>query len=71
MNITLICCEVQSGVPQGTALGPGLYCSLFTYVNDINCGISYKLQLFADDCILYYTINSQNDYLYLQSDLDS
>ena len=41
------------------------------YVNDINCGISYKLQLFADDCFLYFTINSQNDHLYLQSDLDS
>ena len=40
------------------------------YINDINCGISSKLQLFADDCILYRTINGQNDHFHLQTDLD-
>ena len=59
--------EVQSGVPQGTVLGPLIF---LLYINDINSSVSSKLRLFADDCILYCTINSYNDNLYLQSDLD-
>ena len=59
--------EVQSGVPQGTVLGPLIF---LLYINDINSGVSSKLRLFADDCILYRTIISQDDNLCLQSDLD-
>ena len=59
--------EVQSGVPQGTVLGPLIF---LLYINDINSGVSSKLRLFADDCILYRTIISQDDNLHLQSDLD-
>ena len=40
------------------------------YINDINCGISSKLRLFTDDCILYCTINGQNDHFHLQADLN-
>ena len=40
------------------------------YINDIKCGISSHLKLFADDCILYRTINSQQDQLLLQHDLN-
>ena len=59
--------KVQSGIPQGTVLGPLMF---LLYINDINFGISTKLQLFADDCILYCTINSPNDNnLNLQSNL--
>ena len=57
----------QSGVPQETVLGSLL---LLLYIDDINSGVSSKLRLFADDCILYHTINSPNDNLNLQSDLD-
>ena len=59
--------QVQSGVPQGTVLGPLMF---LLYINDINCGISSKLRLFADDCILYRSINDQNDHFHLQTDLD-
>ena len=59
--------QVQSGVPQGTVLGPLMF---LLYINDINCGISSKLRLFADDCILYRSINDQNDHFHLQIDLD-
>ena len=52
--------QVQSGVPQGTVLGPLMF---LLYINDIKCGISSHLKLFADDCILYRTINSQQDQL--------
>jgi len=59
--------QVLSGVPQGTVLGPLMF---LLYINDINCGISSQLQLFADDCILYHTINNEQDKLLLQHDLN-
>lgn len=59
--------QVQSGVPQGTVLGPLMF---LLYINDIKYGISSHLKLFADDCILYRTINNQQDHLLLQHDLN-
>ena len=55
---------MRSGVSQETVLGPLLY------INDIGQGISSKIKLFADDCLLYREINSIDDALVLQSDLD-
>lgn len=57
---------VESGVPQGTVLGPLLF---LLYVNDIGEGITSNIRLFADDCILYRCINDSNDVEALQSDL--
>ena len=39
------------------------------YINDINNNISSSLRLFADDCIIYRTIKSEQDHLQLQQDL--
>jgi len=50
---------VQSGVPQGTVLGPLMF---LLYINDIADVLSSSLRLFADDCLLYRTINSEEDY---------
>ena len=58
---------VQSGVPQGTVLGPLMF---LLYINDIADGLSSPLRLFADDCLLYRTINSEEDVIQLQNDLD-
>ena len=58
-------CPVKSGVPQGTVLGPLL---LLLYINDI--GLNSKVRLFADDCLVYREINSQQDCDTLQQDLD-
>jgi len=60
---------VLSGVPQGTVLGPLLF---LIYINDISDHLSQgtEIRLFADDSLLYRTINSPEDAVTLQKDLD-
>ena len=60
--------EVTSGVPQGSVLGPMLF---LLYINDINKAITSQNKLFADDCVLYRNIHSQNDQVILKNDLDT
>ena len=62
--------NVQSGVPQGTVLGPLFF---LVYINDISKGLSKgtKLNLFADDSLLYRIIRSAEDILILQKDLNT
>lgn len=58
---------VNSGVPQGTVLGP--LCFLL-YINDMGNNISSNLKLFADDTLLYGLVHDANDAISLQQDLD-
>jgi hypothetical protein len=58
---------VDSGVPQGSALGPSLF---LYYINDIATGLDSTIRLFVDDTIAYLVIKSNNDALTLQRDLD-
>ena len=53
--------RVISGVPQGTVLGPVMF---LLYINNINNNISSSLRLFADDCIIYRIIKSEQDHLH-------
>ena len=62
--------SVKSGVPQGTVLGPLFF---LVYINDISKGLTpgTKIRLFADDSLLYRTINSPHDSATLQKDLNT
>ena len=60
--------DVISGVPQGTVLGPLLFS---VHINDIIQDITSEIRLFADDCVCYRTINSEEDCLDLQKDIDN
>ena len=58
--------RVESGVPQGTVLGPLLF---LLYINDIGDKISSEIRLFADDCIVFRPINNEVDSIELQKDI--
>jgi len=58
--------KVTSGVPQGTVLGPLMF---LLFINDFHENIDSTLRLFADNALLYQTINSVNDCAILQNDI--
>ena len=59
-------CQVLSGVPQGSVLGPILF---VIYINDIADSVTIKLLKFADDTKIYYKVNSADCIDSLRTDL--
>jgi len=57
---------VQSGVPQGSAVGPSLF---VLYINDLPSGLASTVRLFADDTMCHNEIAVQADQHQLQEDL--
>ena len=58
--------SVESGVPQGTVLGPLMF---LCHINDLPDSVKSTVRLFADDCLLYHPIRSDKEHLVLQNDL--
>ena len=59
--------HVDSGVPQGSVLGPLFF---LLYINDISDNTTSYVKLFADDCLLFRVIRNMQDAIDLQSDLN-
>ena len=62
--------EVDSGIPQGTVLGPLLF---LVFINDLPQQVSAgtTIWLLADDCLIYRQIKYPKDQDILQCDLES
>ena len=58
---------IKSGVPQGSVLGP---CMFLFFMNDLPDALTSQVRLFADDTLVYLTVNTQDDAHRLQADLN-
>ena len=62
-------CNVVSGVPQGSIIGPSLF---ILFLNDITLGLNpgTNINMYADDTKIWREINYEIDHNILQKDID-
>ena len=61
---------MSSGVPQGSILGCLLFITFMNSISDLPLSLGAKLVLYADDILLYKAVDSPNDVLLLQQDVN-
>ena len=66
-NISSGSSSVTSGILQGSVLGPLLF---LLYIEDITKNIESVIKIFADDTKVFRALNSSQDRINLQTDLD-
>ena len=59
--------DITSGVPQGSVLGPIVFCGL---LSDMHKEVDSAIRLFADDSTVYRKVNKDEDSRSLQADID-
>ncbi|KAI8520112.1 hypothetical protein Bbelb_033690 [Branchiostoma belcheri] len=60
--------EVRSGIPQGSVLGPVLF---VIFINDLPEIVSSGINIFADDSKVYRNVNTVEDRVSLQHDMEA
>jgi ribonuclease P/MRP protein subunit RPP40 len=60
--------NVDSGVPQGSVLGPVLF---LIFINDIDDGLLSHILKFADDTKIFNKVQNEDDHQILQADIAS
>ena len=61
---------VTSGVPQGSVLGPLLFLIYIDDLTNVSLRDGASIALYADDVLLFRIINSPDDFIAVQEDID-